>query len=353
MIKHPVSPHLPRRGGEHGSCSLSYCLRSLPCVCLPGRPGFTLIELLVVIAIIAVLIGLLLPAVQKVREAGARISCANNLKQLALGCHNYASANNGKFPAYCVGTTDSSGYETSVLYWALMPYIEQGALYAQLNTTGGTYNGVYYPINLYNFSQPVPLYGCPSDPTFNGGVSPVGLGLVSYQANFQVFGNPAAGDNAGFDGMAPPENCAGFPNLNATFLDGTSNTILFAEAYAQRPPQGGDAGSYYACAGWDADFGPLFAFGSADGTVNYANGMTNGGPAATGVVGPASKFISVPAQVWLSATSYKGITVALHTSGMNVALGDGSVRFLNIGMSGTTWWAACTPAGGEILGADW
>ncbi|HEV3236122.1 MAG TPA: H-X9-DG-CTERM domain-containing protein, partial [Gemmataceae bacterium] len=74
---------------------------------------------------------------------------------------------------------------------------------------------------------------------------------------------------------------------------------------------------------------------------------------ATGVVGPASKFIDVSPSVWLAATSYKGITVALHTGTMNVALGDGSVRGLSTGMSGVTWWAACTPAGGEVLGSDW
>jgi prepilin-type N-terminal cleavage/methylation domain-containing protein len=317
------------------------------------RFGFTLIELLVVIAIIGILIGLLLPAVQKVREAAARVQCQNNLKQLALACHNYASSYRDRFPSYCVGTTDSSGYETSVLYWSLLPYIEQQPLYAQLGKTGGNYFGVYYPLNLYAFSPPVIIYGCPSDPTFGNGVSPVGLGLVSYQANFQVFGNPASGDNAGENGLAPPENCAGFPNLRSSFRDGTSNTILFAEAYAQRPPQGGDAGSYYACAGWDADFGPIFAFGSADGKTNYSNGMTNGGPAATGVVGPASVFISVSPTDWLAATSYRGVTVALHTGTMSVALADGSVRGLSVGMSGTTWWALCTPGAGDLPGSDW
>jgi prepilin-type N-terminal cleavage/methylation domain-containing protein/prepilin-type processing-associated H-X9-DG protein len=317
--------------------------------CFRRRRGFTLIELLVVIAIIAILIGLLLPAVQNVRAAAARIQCSNNLKQIALACHNYASANNDAFPPYYVGTTDASGYAQSNLYYSLLPYIEQDNVYTVLSAKGGTYGGVLYATNVYGWTYEIKPLRCPADPTLSmGNARP---NWTSYQVNFQVFGNPAAGDNAGTNGLAPPENPAGNPNLRSTFSDGTSNTLLFAEAYALRP--GNNAASRYSCPGWDADFGPLFAFGSADGTVNYSSGMTNGGPGATGVVGPASKFISISVSDWLAQPSFKGITVALHTGGMNVALGDGSVRSLNNGISGTTWWAACTPAQGDLLGPDW
>src|SRR5687767_19760 len=92
------------------------------------RPAFTLIELLVVIAIIAILIGLLLPAVQKVRDAAARMQCSNNVKQLALGCHNYESAN-GTLPPYSVATTSLYGSA----HFLLLPYIEQDNIFRQAN----------------------------------------------------------------------------------------------------------------------------------------------------------------------------------------------------------------------------
>src|SRR5207342_3062253 len=104
------------------------------------RPAFTLIELLVVIAIIAVLIGLLLPAVQKVRAAAARMSCSNNLKQISLGVHNYESSY-GKVPAMSVALGSGAGTRGSIMV-ALMPYVEQDNLYKQHQTN----NGITQPI---------------------------------------------------------------------------------------------------------------------------------------------------------------------------------------------------------------
>jgi prepilin-type N-terminal cleavage/methylation domain-containing protein/prepilin-type processing-associated H-X9-DG protein len=310
------------------------------------RRGFTLIELLVVIAIIAILIGLLLPAVQKVRESAARMQCSNNLKQLALACHNYASANGDAFPAlfdYNIPGGDSGGGNPcrGQVFVSLLPYVEQDALYTTFQNTGNA-TGSYVDLQAAGTNSghraTVKVLACPSDTTYGNGLGEGDWASGSYVANFQVFGNPGAGDNS-------PTNGLGSPNLKSSFSDGTSNTILFAEMYAQRPGHW----TLWAHGTWNYSWCPAFAVGSASGT-NYTHGFDSG---QTGQAGAGSRFVSVSPSVYTGSNSYANLTVALHTGGMNVALGDGSVRNLNSGISGTTWWAACTPANGDLLGSDW
>ncbi len=308
----------------------------------PAERGFTLIELLVVIAIIAVMIGLLLPAVQKVRGTAARISCSNNMKQVGLAAHNYRDSN-GHFPPGIGYTPLSTGAVWGQGFFHLLPYLERENLYRRALGTVPFTTGpitIYCPINNNVYSQPVPMLLCPSDPSVGSGgvvmINGVSWGASCYAGNSQVF-SPIPGDPQGRRRL-----------LEIT--DGTSNTILYAEKYARCSNMSLDGGSFWAYSVFRAVALPP-PMNPTPMPRPFSPGFAIPVPVWPNAIGPASKFEVQPSPFLGNCDPTRAATA--HPGGMVTGLADGSVRTLSPGISGDTWWSAVTASGGEVLGSDW
>lgn len=296
------------------------------------RTGFTLIELLVVIAIIAILIGLLLPAVQKVREAAARTQSINNLKQMSLATHGYNDAQSNLPPAF----VDWDGGNNAV-WWKragsshffILPYIEQDNLAKRTWTYSGEPLNIFWAVYQNNA---VKTFSNPSDASDRQrGLYTDGswgtYGVTGYGANYQSLGYYLTTSNNKLR------------NLNSV-ADGTSNTIFYAEKVTtceRSPlPSPEQAGPYYNIwaygrTAWKP-WNPVFAYQ---------------------ITGAASKFQVNPTTAGAAATCDPRLASAPRSAGLLAGLGDGSVRMIAGGVDPNTWWAACTPDGGEVLGGDW
>jgi prepilin-type N-terminal cleavage/methylation domain-containing protein/prepilin-type processing-associated H-X9-DG protein len=329
-----------------------------------SRPAFTLIELLVVIAIIAILIGLLLPAVQKVREAAARARCVNNLKQIGLALHNYHDVNLCFPPGYADGNTDPNSTPDNDVGpgwgWAAyaLPYLEQGPLFNQINLKQPVGSGVNAQVS----RQDLPIFQCPSDPyqqlvpVYDSGFStPIAMvahgNYVGCAGWLECF-NAATGNvqpGAGDDGLPGVYGSGGrgvfWRNSRttvATVTDGMSNTIFAGERSGNHSPStwtGAVPGGR--CPAWMAVMPPTPYSpppGPAYDNADFGEALVLAHCNATHL--PNADF-----PIYDPDTFY-----SFHPGGANFLLGDGSVRFIRGSVNPATYQALSTVGGGEILG---
>jgi prepilin-type processing-associated H-X9-DG protein len=326
-----------------------------------------LIELLVVIAIIGILVGLLLPAVQKVREAAARMSCSNNLKQIGIALHSYHDSFKRFPPGYIDGNTNKNLTPDNDMGpgwgWAsfILPYMEQQNVYNQINFSQPVGMGVNVQISQLS----LPIYQCPSDglqdpfpvydSTFTNPITTLAhANYVGCNGWIECFngagGNPGSAGNDGLVGTSGSAGVGLFYRNSKTRMadvtDGLSNTIIVGERSSNHSPStwtGAVAGGR--CPAWmanqpptpyvpppgppydNADFGETFVL--AHGNATHL---------------PNADFPIFDPDVFYSK----------HIGGCNFLFGDGAVHFLSSGIQPYTYQYMCTIAGGEIFpSSDW
>jgi prepilin-type N-terminal cleavage/methylation domain-containing protein/prepilin-type processing-associated H-X9-DG protein len=378
-----------------------------------SRRGFTLIELLVVIAIIAVLISLLLPAVQSAREAARRIQCTNNMKQIGLALHNYHSANNA-FPMGGTPQVDPLGlpgspgpyeWEGYSSFAMMLSYLEQGAVFNALNLLMCPDEGIgQNPWNATSYNTKISAFLCPSDPY--SGISNLcnyagSFGTTTYMPQDQVNSNLANNNHADTTGLFTIWKSYGIQSVT----DGTSNTLAFAEQLV-----GNGAAGFSRTGPWGSTptyrgnlvFTPS-SYSVSSGRVYDVSAVPNAISLVQADIQACANFllnyqtqltkpnkvvdyrgyrwiIGIPGQTMFNSVqtpnesifngcrpgpgSYSGSVpnstdeswsvpaTSNHPGGVNVTMADGHVQFFKNSINKLTWWALSTKGNGEIVSSD-
>jgi prepilin-type N-terminal cleavage/methylation domain-containing protein/prepilin-type processing-associated H-X9-DG protein len=353
------------------------------------RRGFTLIELLVVIAIIGILVGLLLPAVQKIRALANQTKCKSQLRQLVLAAV-HAHETYKKLPPL-FGMYANTNRQGTVFYH-LLPFMEESSVYnlgqpytIDTNPASATFGNLLVVNPNDTGSYKIPLLNCPSDPTNPGGQTPdpwsvspsLTAGVSNYAANWLVFGTPNSWNTAN-----PFPSWTGAAKIPESMPDGSSKTILFSEKYAvcniQSGPQGGSLWAYppallYAGVGkstqanmYTDNWGSVVAFWPAP---NPATPDSPPGTNTNSLISPANYYMYQAPEVAINSC-HPFYAQTPHTGGINVAMADGHV--INVSLNAdansfnNSWKSALTPGPvpmpatsvlygklPDIVGPDW